>query len=97
MIEDLICSQEENSGTRITKGYKNALVSVVPLREEWYKQKRLKQFECLKTPRMSEGTRKRRAERAGVISKRFGKNYWSIEKCLVGWKKFYSWSPSQST
>ena len=41
-----------------------------------------KQFKRVKTPRVSEETKKRRTERAGALAERFSKNSRSIEKCV---------------
>ena len=40
-----------------------------------------KQYKRIKTPRMSEGTKKRRTERAGALTERFS-NKRSVEKCV---------------
>ena len=40
-----------------------------------------KQYKWIKTPRMSEGTKKRRTERAGALAERFP-NKRSVEKCV---------------
>ena len=59
-------------------------------------KKGLKQFKRLKTSWMSENMKKKTStERAGALAERFGKNFRALY--LAGWKRVYSWSPSQFT
>ena len=46
------------------------------------KIKGYKQFKRLKTPRVNDGTRLRRTERAKALAERFGSNKRKIEKCV---------------
>ena len=82
IVEQLICSQEDSPGTHkspreIEKmtGIKRASVRRMVKRNGW------KQYKRIKTPRVSEGTRKRRTERSGALAERFS-NKRSVEKCV---------------
>jgi len=46
------------------------------------KRRKLNQFKRMKTPRMSDVTRKRRRSRAGMLADRFEKNPRLVEKCV---------------
>ena len=82
IVEELICSQEEAPGThkspreieKIT-GIKRTSVRRMVKRNGW------KQYKRIKTPRMSEGTKQRRTERAGALAERFSSKR-SIEKIV---------------
>ena len=51
------------------------------------KKKGLRQFKHLKTPRMSEGMKERRSERAGMLAERFGKDSRIVERLVWQDKK----------
>ena len=48
-----------------------------------------KQYKQIKTPRMSEGTKKRQTERAGALAERFS-NKRIVEKCVSQDEKDFS-------
>ena len=82
IVEQLICSQEDSPGThkspreieKIT-GIKRTSVRRMVKRNGW------KQYKRIKTPRVSEGTKKRRTERSGALAERFSHKR-SVEKCV---------------
>ena len=75
MIEDLICSQEEKPRSHMSPREieKNTGISRSSVRR-MVKKKGLRPFKSLKTPRMSEGTKERRSEKAGTLAEKFGKD-----------------------
>ena len=88
MIEDLICSQEEKPGSHMSPREieKHTGISRSSVRR-MVKKKGLRQFKRLKTPRMSEGTKERRSERAGMLAERFGKDSRIVERLVWHDKK----------
>eukprot|EP00111_Clytia_hemisphaerica_P015309 TCONS_00045177-protein len=76
IVEQLICSQEESPGEieKIT-GIKRSSVRRTVKRNGW------KQYKRIKTPRVTEGTKKRRTERSGALAERFSHKR-SVEKCV---------------
>ena len=83
IVEELICSQEENPGSHMSPREieKHTGISRSSVRR-MIKRKGLKQFKRLKTPRVSEGTKERRTERAGALAERLGTNSRNIERCV---------------
>ena len=83
IVEELICSQEENPGTHLSPREieKETGISRSSI-QRMVKRSGYKQFKRLKTPRMNENAKKRRKERAGNLVERFDKNGRSIEKCV---------------
>ena len=82
IVEQLICSQEDSPGTHMSPreierntGIKRSSVVRMIKKNGW------KQYKRMKTPRMTEGTKKRRTERAGALAERFSSKR-SIEKCV---------------
>ena len=82
IVEQLICSQEESPGTHMSPreterhtGIKRPSIVRMVKNNGW------KQYKWIKTSRMSEGTKKRRTERAGALAERFS-NKMSVEKCV---------------
>ena len=72
IVEQLICSQEESPGTQMSPreierhtGIKRSSFVRMVKKNGWEHYKRIK------TPRMSERTKKRRTERAGALAERF--------------------------
>ena len=83
IIEQPICSIDDSPGTRkspreIEKitGIKRTSVRRMVKRNEW------KLYKRIKTPRMSERTKKRRTERSGALAEQFPHKR-SIEKCVL--------------
>ena len=82
IVEQLICSQDESTGTHMSPremerhtGVKRSSIVRMVKKNGW------KQYKRIKTPRMSKGTKKRRTERAGALAERFS-NKRSVEKCV---------------
>ena len=82
IVEQLICSQEESPGSHKSPreierqtGIKRSSVRRMVKRNGW------KQFKRIKTPRMSEGTKKRRTERSDALAERFSHRR-NVEKCV---------------
>ena len=84
MIEDLICSQEEKPGSHMSPREieKHTSISRSSVRRV-VKKKGLRQFKRLNTPRMSEGTKERRSERAGTLAERFRKDSRIVERLVL--------------
>ena len=82
LVEDLVCSQEENPGTHLSPREIEKVTSIsrTPVRR-MVKRRGLKQFKRVKTPRMSSATQQRRTERAGALAEKFSKKR-SIERCV---------------
>ena len=83
IVEQLIYSQGESPGTHtspreieIHTGIKRSSIVRMVKKNGW------KQYKRIKTPRMSEGTKKRQTERAGALAERLS-NKKSVEKCLL--------------
>ena len=83
MIEDLICAQEEKPGSNMSPREieKHTGISQSSVRR-MVKKKGLRQFKRLKAPRMSEGIKERRSERAGTLAERFGKGSRIFERLV---------------
>ena len=82
IAEQIICSQDESPGIHMSPreidkntGIKRSSTIKMVKKNSW------KQFKWIKTPRMSEGTKKQRTERAGALAERFS-NKTSVEKCV---------------
>ena len=76
IVGELICSQEDRPGTHLsprkTDKYTGIDRSAV---KRMVKRKGYKQFKRLKTPRMNDGRRLRRTERAKALARPFGSLY----------------------
>ena len=90
IVEQLICSQEESPGSHMSPreierhtGIKRSSIVRMVKKNDW------KQYKRIKTPRMSEGTKKRRTERAGALAERFSNKKECREMCLARRKRFY--------
>ena len=90
IVEQLICSQEESPGTHMSPreierhtGIKRSSIVRMVKKNAW------KQYKRIKTPRMSEATKKRRTERAGALAER-SSNKRSVESCVWQDEKDFS-------
>ena len=82
LIENLICSQEDNPGSHMSprEVEKNTGISHTSARR-MIKRRGLKQFRRLKTTMMSSGTQERQIKRARALVDRFRKSRF-VEKCV---------------
>lgn len=82
LVEQLICSQEEQPGTHKSPQEIAPLIGISRSSvKRLVKRRGYKQFKRMKTPRMTETTSQRRTERAGRLADRFESNPRLIEKC----------------
>ena len=83
LVEQMICSQEEQPGTHKSPQEIAPLIGISRSSvKRLVKRRGYKQFKRIKTPRMTEGTRQRRTERAGRLADRFERNPRLVEKCV---------------
>ena len=80
LIEELVCLQEEPH-SHLAPISEQTVISRTSIRR-MVKRKNLRQFKRLKTPQMSEGTRKRRETRAGSLREKFESISRMIEKTV---------------
>ena len=94
LIEELVCTQEERPHIHLAprKTAEQTEISRYSIRRI-VKKGNLKQFQCLKTPQMSEGSRNRRETRAGFLRERFESNIRMIEKMV--WQDEKNFSPER--
>ena len=82
IVEQLICSQEESPRSHMSPmqierhtAIKKSSIARMVKKNGW------KQYKRIKTPRMSEGIKKRRKKRVGALAERFS-NKRSVKKCV---------------
>lgn len=81
--EELICSQEEQPGTHVApRGIKRRLGISRSSVKRVIKNRGINQFKRMKTPRLTDGARNRRLQRAAGLIEKFEKNKRMIEKCV---------------
>ena len=81
-VGNLICSQQENPGTHLSPREIEKVTGISwPSVRRMLKQRGLKQFKRVKTPRMSSATQQRWTEWAGALAETFSKKR-SIKRCV---------------
>ena len=74
LVGDLICSQEENTGTHLSPQEIEKVTGISRKSVRRMAERRgLRKFKGAKTPRVSSATQQRRAERAGALAESFRK------------------------